>query len=112
MVRRSGYPGVAEPARRFEPMRSAIARLQALERDHAASTPYGAALGHAVVAIRLTANLSRDRPSSSALPDPLIWRAMPPRSPSLTRFNIDRGLESYEHLERSAALSGVNNLPV
>ena len=57
MVRRSGYPGVADPERRFEGMRSAIGRLQALERDHAASTPYGAALDHAVMAIRLAANL-------------------------------------------------------
>ncbi len=57
MVRRSGYPGVTDPDRRFEDMRSAITRLQALERDHAASTPYGAALNHAVIAIRQAANL-------------------------------------------------------
>ncbi len=57
MVRRSGYPGVADPDRRFEDMRSAIVRLQALERDHAASAPYGAALDHAVIAVRMAANL-------------------------------------------------------
>ena len=38
-------------------MRPAIVRLQALERDHAATTPYGGAPEHAVAAIRLAANL-------------------------------------------------------
>ncbi len=57
MVRRMAYPGVFDPDGRFEDMRAAITRLQALERDYAASTPYGAALDHAVTAIRMAANL-------------------------------------------------------
>ncbi len=57
MVRRSGYPGILEPERRFETLRPAVERLVALERGHSRLTPAGAALDHAICAIRMTANL-------------------------------------------------------
>ena len=57
MALRGSYGGVADPADRFESMRAAVDRLKLLERDHAASTPAGATLDHAVIAIRSAANL-------------------------------------------------------
>ena len=57
MVKRSGYIGVKEPERRFEGMRSAIGRLRALELAQARPSPAGAVLDHAVVSIRMAANL-------------------------------------------------------
>ena len=57
MVRRSGYPGVINPDRRFDELRPAVERLLVLERDHSRLTPAGAALDHAICAVRMAANL-------------------------------------------------------
>jgi hypothetical protein len=57
MVRRSGYGGVADPELRFNAMRSPIARLRARELAQPRPSPAGAALDHAIVSVRMAANL-------------------------------------------------------
>ena len=57
MVRRSGYSGVGDPDLRFGAMGDALARLRALELAQPKPSPAGAALDHAVVSIRMAANL-------------------------------------------------------
>ena len=56
MVRRSGYAGVADADRRFDAMRAGD-RLRALELAQVAPSPAAHALDHAVVAVRMAANL-------------------------------------------------------
>ncbi len=57
MGRRGVYSGVADPEGRFETLRPAVDRLLVLYRDHSRLTPAGAALDHAIIAIRMAANL-------------------------------------------------------
>ena len=57
MVRRSGYAGATDPTRRFEGMRAPMARLRALELAQSRPSPAGVALDHAIVSIRMAANL-------------------------------------------------------
>ena len=61
MARRNAYPGILDADQRFEAMRAGMDRLRTLELAQAVPSAAAQALDHAVIAVRMAANLLTSR---------------------------------------------------